>query len=519
MHIDANTLDDETLIEGDICIVGAGAAGISMALEWANSSHRVILLEGGGFEVETELQDLYRGENIGQKYFPLQSSRLHYFGGTTGHWGGFCARFDPWDFEQREWVPHSGWPIDLDDLKPFYDRAQTVVEIDTAPERWESGYWNDQAPNLAVLPLDASKVSTKMWQFSAPTRFGMHYREPVVASSNIHLYTHANVCDIKTNEAVSAVDELEIRCLNGKSHRVRARYVVLACGAIQNARMLLASNRQAPKGLGNDRDLVGRFFMEHIEAPSAYLILAEPGPMSLYHLSEESYVDRKARGELVLSNEQQREHQILNCSADLRAEGEIKPEDLANRIDTYPKTAQGVQEMLAPIFEALDSGALSEANLPPLAGFSMQCRSETAPNPASRVMLGEEKDALDVPRVKLDWQLTELDKRTLLKTFEVIGTEVGRAGLGRLQVMEWLLDDDPFGGPESLAAAGWHHMGTARMNDDPQQGVVDANCKIHGLANLYVAGSAVFPTSGTANPTLTLIAMTLRLSDHLKKIA
>ena len=105
MHTDANTLDNGTLIEGDICIVGAGAAGISMALEWAHTPHKVILLEGGGFEVDSDIQDLYRGENIGQKYYPLQSSRLHFFGGTTGHWGGFCARFDPWDFEERTGCP------------------------------------------------------------------------------------------------------------------------------------------------------------------------------------------------------------------------------------------------------------------------------------------------------------------------------------------------------------------------------------------------------------------------------
>jgi len=304
--------------------------------------------------------------------------------------------------------------------------------------------------------------------------------------------------------------------MNGKAHRVRARYFVLACGAIQNARVLLASNQQAPKGLGNDHDLVGRFFMEHIEAPAASMILVAPGPLSLYVLSPQSYLERKARGELVLSYAQQREHQILNCSADLSPK-RIVGDDATNRIDSYPETAEGALAMFDGLVKAFESGQIPEPDLTQIKVFSMQCRSETAPNRDSRVLLGDETDALGVPRVKLNWQLTELDKNTLLKTFEVIGQEAGRTGMGRVVIKDWLLEEDPFGSPTSLAADGWHHMGTTRMHDNPQEGVVDANCKVHGIGNLYVAGSAAFCTSGVANPTLTLIALSLRLSDHLKE--
>ena len=516
MHTDATTLDNDTLIEGDLCIVGAGAAGISMALEWANTRHKVILLEGGGFDVEAEVQDLYRGENVGQRYFPLQSSRLHFFGGTTGHWAGFCAPFDPWDFEKRDWVPHSGWPISRRELDPFYERAGAVVELPAGAERWDAAYWGSQSPELEPLAVDGSKVWTKMWQFSTPTRFGRRYRDDIVTSPNIHLFTHANVCDIRTNESVSAVEELEVRCLNGKRHRVRAKHVVLACGAIQNARMLLASNTQASAGLGNDHDLVGRFFMEHLEAPCARLILAGSGPLTLYSLSSAAAVERRARGELVLSYEAQREQQILNCSADLTPARPATENEEANRIDGYPGAADSVIAFAESIWEQVRAGGFPEPDLATIEAFSMQCRSETTPNPDSRVMLSDERDALGVPRVKLDWRLTELDKRTLRKTFEVLGQEIGRTGRGRIQLRDWLLEDDPFGSPNSLAAGGWHHMGTARMHDDPKQGVVDANCTVHGLANLHVAGSAAFTTSGVANPTLTLIALSLRLSDHLK---
>ena len=511
MHIDARTLDDGTLIEGDICIIGAGAAGVSMALEWKGRTQKVILLEGGGFEVEAEIQDLYRGENIGQRYYPLQSSRLHLFGGTMGHWGGFCARLDPWDFEQRDWVPHSGWPISREDLDPYYDRAAPIVDIGPS-EWWDSAYWQEQG--ATSLPLDETKVWTKMWQFSTPTRFGTHYRDEIVQASNIHLYTHANVCDIKANEAVSAIEEVEIRNFDGSTHRVRARHFVLACGAIQNARLLLASNRQAPNGLGNDRDLVGRFFMEHIEAPVALLFRANPDPMSLYtNLRQLNQI--VPRGELALSYAQQKNHRILNCSSAL-APGP-GAENLTNFIDIYPESAEETVVMSDQMIENRANASRTDAtDLGEIMIFRMNCRSETAPNPDSRIQLSEEIDALGMPRVQLNWQLTELEKHTLVKTFELMGEEFGRSGVGRVQIREWLLEEDPFSSPNSMAAAGWHHMGTTRMHNDPQQGVVDANCKVHGLGNLYVAGSAAFPTAGVANPTLTLIALTLRLSDQLK---
>src|SRR5215217_3309226 len=242
MHTDAQRLEDGSLIEGDLCIVGAGAAGISMALEWVGQGRKVLLLEGGGFDPDPRMQDLYRGEIVGQPYFPLEAARLHYFGGTTNHWAGFCAPFDPIDFEQRDWVPHSGWPIRRADLDPFYARAQRLLDL--GPYEYGADYWGRQGGGRARLPLDAEVVWTKMWQFSPPTRFGRKYRDAIVAARDVHLYTHANVVEIEANEGARAVTGLRVRTLEGKEHRVRARRYVLACCSIQNARLLLASDRQ-----------------------------------------------------------------------------------------------------------------------------------------------------------------------------------------------------------------------------------------------------------------------------------
>src|SRR6185369_2532123 len=170
MHRDATQVENHTVIEGDICIVGAGMAGIAMALDLADTPYKVILLEGGGFEVDHKMQDLYRGKNIGQRYYPLQSLRLHYFGGTTGHWAGFCSPLDPIDFEKRDWVPYSGWPIKRTDLDPYYARAHKKLEL--GPYEYQDSYWVEKDPKLDSLPFDHTTIFNKMWQFSPPTRFG-----------------------------------------------------------------------------------------------------------------------------------------------------------------------------------------------------------------------------------------------------------------------------------------------------------------------------------------------------------
>lgn len=509
MHTDARTLDDNSVIEGDICIVGAGAAGISMALEWANTAYNVILLEGGGFNVEADVQDLYAGESVGQRYFPLQSARLHFFGGTTGHWAGWSSPYDPQDFEHRPWIPHSGWPITRKDLDPFYNRASEIVELQKYS--FDVDAYTGDDPELVRLPFDDdSPVWTKMWQLSPPTRFGKKYRDAIVNSPNIHLYTHANVCNIEANEAVSAIEGVEIRDLNGKSHTVRARRFVLACGAMQNARMLLASNTQAPAGLGNDNDLVGRYFMEHLEVDSARLILPNPGPMKLYTV--DIFIS-KFFGELSLTAAKQKDLKSLNCTASLRP---VPNSESPLSIERYPEDAAVTIRMFEAMEERARSGNTTLIDHSKLKTYGMNTRLEQAPNPNSRISLSREKDALGVPRTKLDWQLTELDKHSIRSFYETVGQEAGRLGIGRVQLNDWLLEDDPMW-PSHLAG-GWHHMGTTRMHTSPGEGVVDENCRVHGIDNLYVAGSAAFPTAGAANPTLTIIALSLRLSDHLKQI-
>jgi choline dehydrogenase-like flavoprotein len=510
MHTDARQLKDDTLIEGDICIVGAGAAGISMALDWNNMPFKVILLEGGGFEYDPKIQDLYAGKTTGQKYYPLMSSRLHYFGGTTGHWAGFCSPFEQIDFAKKSWVDHSGWPITRTDMDPFYERAQKKLEL--GPYEYDLAFWQKKDPAMEPLFKNGDTVWNKMWQFSPPVRFGEKYKNDIIKSGNIHLYTYANVVDILTNENGSAVKELITKNFEGKQQRVRARYYILACCSIQNARLLLASNHQVSNGLGNINGLVGRYFMEHLEISSAELWLFKPNLSKLYDFS---FRVTKARAELAIHAKKQEEYNILNGTVSLT------PLDMANRMKPAIETwnQEDPRESINQYVGSRRKAATeTPANSKGVRSYELFTRIEQAPNPSSRVTLDSEKDGLGVPRATLHWELTSLEKRSIRKIYELLGEEAGRTGLGRVKLRDYLIDESDHSWP-SFTGGGWHHMGTTRMNNDPKLGVVDANCKVHGISNLFMAGASCFPTAGAPNPTLTLVALTLRLSDHVKEIA
>jgi choline dehydrogenase-like flavoprotein len=510
MHVDARKLENDSLIEGDICIVGAGAAGISMALEWANTRYKVILLEGGGFGYDPKVQDLYAGKTSGQPYYPLMSTRLHYFGGTTGHWAGFCSPLDPIDFTKRDWVEHSGWPITRADLDPYYERAHKKLEL--GPYTYDRTFWQKGDPEMVSLLKSDTVILDKIWQFSPPTRFGKKYKKDIVDSPNIYLYTYANVVNLLTNENGSTIKEAVVRNFDGKQHRVRAKNFILACCSIQNARLLLASNTQSAQGLGNNNDLVGRFFMEHIEIKSAELWLLERSPLKLYGLE---FGVTKARAELAIHPKMQKEYRMLNGTVSLLALETAK--NIRSAIETWNQEdpRKSSDSFLGDMSKAFDKAARNSET--GSTAYELFTRIEQAPNPSSRITLNTEKDELGVPRASLHWELGSLEKRSIRKIYELLGQETGRAGIGRVRLMEYLQDENDQSWP-SFTGGGWHHIGTTRMSDDPKQGVVDAHCKVHGIANLFIAGASCFPTAGAPNPTLTLVALTLRLSDRVKQL-
>jgi choline dehydrogenase-like flavoprotein len=513
MHIDARLIDDQSIIEGDICIIGAGAAGITMALEWVNTPYKVILLEGGGFEYDDKVQELYNGKLTGQPYYPMKASRLHYFGGSTGHWGGMCSTFDEIDFVKRDWVANSGWPIKLADIASFYPRAHPVLDL--GPYEWDVKYWQKQNPAFKSLPLDENVIWNKMWQFSPPARFGTKFKETILAAKNIYLYTYANAVDITATENVAAVKEITVKNYTGKQHKVKAKFYVMACCSIQNSRLLLASNKQRAAGLGNENDNVGRYFMEHLEIQSGEMWLTESNKLMQYKMEQGT----KARAELAISEKKQVELKIMNGTIAL-APLEFAKNRISNISMWSDDDPRKSLDSFVKKFSALDKRNFFERHFMPsklYSAYGLLTRIEQEPNPLSRVVLSNEKDSLGVPRANLNWKLSPIDKKTVCKANELLGQQIGAAGIGRVRVPDFMSNEKDDTIPTHLISGGWHHMGTTRMSENPKDGVVDANCKVHSVNNLYVAGSSCFATGGAVNPTLTVVAISLRLSDYLKE--
>jgi choline dehydrogenase-like flavoprotein len=509
MHIDARELENLSIIEGDICIIGAGIAGISIALEWIDTPYKVILLEGGGFDYDEKVQELYEGKLTGRPYFPLMSSRLHYFGGTSGHWGGMCSTLDDIDFKKRDWVQDSGWPIDHEEISSYYPRSQPILDL--GPCEYTVDYWQKKDPLFVPLPFDKDVMWSKIWQFSPPTRFGKKYKETIVNAKNIHLYTYANVVDLNATQNINSIKQVTIKNYANKQHTVRAKYYILACNAIQNARLLLASNKQVPKGLGNANDLVGRYFMEHVEIKSGELWLNNAAQLKLYQRNV------KASAEIAISPQKQEELKVLNGTISLMPLEKSK-EKLSNILiwsqnDPRKSLKSYVDYKTVPkSFESIMHRVLHSDYYKV---FALYTRIEQEPNPFSRVTLNNEIDSLGVPKVNLDWETTPLDKKTVREINKLLGQQVGKAGIGRVKLSDYLLDEKDDTLP-SYTSGGWHHIGTTRMSENPKTGVVDKNCSVHGITNLFIAGSSCYPTGGSVNPTLTIVAISLRLSDYLK---
>ncbi|MCP5304315.1 MAG: GMC family oxidoreductase [Chromatiaceae bacterium] len=508
MYIDARSLPDRHRLDVDLAIIGGGPAGITLARAFAGTRYRVCLIEAGGLQFDQATQALYAGESVGIEY-SLTGNRLRYFGGSSNHWGGYCRPLDPIDFEARDWVPHSGWPFAIDELQPYYPTATQIVEV--APARFDDpGYWAERTGESQPLPV-TGRMQLRYVQFSPPTAFGRRYGDELKQAGNIDVLLNANVTDIASTEGGRAVTHLAIRTLNGLSHSVHARQYVLATGGLENARTLLLSNRSIPAGLGNQHGLVGRYFMEHPHLPAfGEIVVAALQKLPTTFYGRVKVDGRHATAAFNPSDRFLRERRLLNATFSAGDAGVYRVGESSN----LPAAPQHI-DMLRAARPFLGSGeGPPDPRQPDLLGhwLGLGCACEQVPNPDSRVSLSSERDVLGLPRIRLDWRLTEQDRRSVFEHMRSFAMEFGALGFGRLR-----LDIEDEANWPALVAGGSHHMGTTRMHDDPRKGVVDRNCRVHGVANLHVAGSSVFPTSGAANPTLTLVALALRLADHLRE--
>lgn len=529
MHIDARE-HDQASMQTDVCIIGAGAAGITLAISLAGSGLRTLLVESGGFERSTETDLLNAAENptIGGGY--LLSSRVRVFGGTTSHWTGFCLPLSAPTFATRSWVPDSGWPIDGDALHPFYVRACAQLGLDP----WELGGDPSPAPELPRLSLSdpPHAFETRIYQIRRRAHFGEEHREALTEADDVVVLTHATCTELMAGER--QVERAVLRTLNGKLFEVEAKCFVLATGGIENARLLLVSNQTHAQGIGNARDLVGRYYMDHPELTVAEAMLWPGWELELYagHRIEDRTVQL---GAMFASPAQQRAEGLLQAGIQLARAGKRWGSPRSHDTDRAVTTAGFWLDCArSGSREGAREGTRAGACLPAAQKTTLFVRSEQAPDRDNRVVLGDERDPFDTPLPRLEWRMNELDCDSLQRTVQAFGDAIHREGLGRMRSFLThtdlrqvdatygpMLSDEPRDRvhlerrPTILL---WgHHMGTTRMADDPARGVVDPHCRVHDVGNLYVAGSSVFPTGGAANPTLTIVALALRLADHLRE--
>lgn len=462
----------------DVCILGAGPAGITLALELARArpEWHIILLEGGDGSVPSaDSDDAYIPAGDPAPY-PLAATRLRFLGGTSNHWGGWCRPLDPIDFEARPWIPHSGWPLAHGDLAPFYRRAAAWCELASDDFNPDADLASPAHRHLELPP--GGPLRHALFRFSPPTRFGQRYLEDLESTPNLGCWTHASAVGLEHRDGrVHAVRVANTHQLRG---RLAARHVVVAMGGVENARFLLAQRDGAPADSGLASPMLGRCFADHLGFSAARALL----PAQLDYSRREGAAGA-VMPVLALSPEAQREHGLANA-------------------------------YVMPVPVPGDGGLGSRYAENRLFGFSgadawhyrLQVLIEPQPNPESRIELSTETDRLGLPRLRLHWRMHPDDAVRGERLLDLLVAGLGAAGLGRLQRPA----ESGFTRTPSFVS---HHMGSTRMAADPEGGVANADARVHGFENLHIAGSSLFPTFGYANPTLTLVALAVRLADHL----
>ena len=554
MFIDAESLENDTIFRSDIAVVGSGPAGIVLALELAKAGYEVALIESGLLNFSEASQKLGEASHFdAQFHAPMTECTRRQLGGTSIIWGGRCLPYDPIDFDQRPYIAKSDWPVTYEELEAYFQRACDYFFCGKSEFNIKNIPNIEQKSLVPDLP-DEEVLTSSLERWSLPTNFGKEYFNDLKQSENIQLIYGLTCTEIETNEKGDRVEAIHGKTLGGKTIHVRCKKYVLAAGALNSTRLLLASDRRHAGGIGNHSGLLGKFYMGHISGDIAVVHFTTQPKDTIYGFDRDQdniYVRRRFSFTREFLNKNQLPNIVawlgspkfgdpshkngILSSAYLALNLPILKNYLtstAMRKAAIGKEDQGiywahVMNVLKDFKEALTfvptfgyGRYIAKRKIPALFvssaanEYPLHYHSEQVPNINSTVTLSDERDGIGMRRLNIDLQFSQQDVDGVLKAHQYWDQYLRKHNCGYLKYVA----NDIQANVWEQAGDGFHQVGTTRMSEHPRDGVVSTNCNIHGLDNLFVASSSIFVTSGQANSTFMIVAFALRLADHLKKI-
>jgi choline dehydrogenase-like flavoprotein len=531
---DLRSLPHGSSVSTDVCIVGGGPAGVTLACELDGSGLQVVLLESGDIERDAWAESMNEITSVGApRVLDTGEVRNRGLGGTSATWGGRVTTLSDIDFRERPWVPASGWPITRETLAFYYARAAAHIGM-TISDPNDPAVLDFLGAHVPA-PDGSDPLIPYLWSFGMhPSRrpdflrFGA--RALAIGLNDVRCMVNATATHIDTDQAGRAVTRIEVTAPDRRQRWIDAQHVVLCAGGIENARLLLASNRMVRSGLGNEHGLVGRYLMDHPRGPVAwfphgeealvqrllgdFLVRASALPASVR-------VPRTSRRTWLtpgyaLSPDVQASEGLLNCALFLTSElADDDPLSAALGLATLREPIRNLGNLsrhAGLAAQAIPRMLRGRYPLRSLSGLYVQCIVEQRPNPDSRITLSDRTDILGVPVAQVDWRTSDQEATTVRRATRFFVDEMRRLGLPAPEPVAMIEDPES----EFFLPDVAHPSGTTRMSADPKSGVVDPNCAVHGVDGLYAVGSSVFPTNGHANPTYTIVALAVRLADHLR---
>jgi choline dehydrogenase-like flavoprotein len=550
VFIDGRQIASGSTLETDVCIVGGGPAGIAIARELSGTSISVILVESGGWRPNKLTQNLNAAELASDsRHPPPEMYRERRFGGSSTIWGGRCVPLIRSDFEPRSHVANSGWPISYDEMIPYYSRALTYCEA--GEFAFEPSCLKASGP--IIDGLASTKITVGLERFSPPTDFGRRFKSDLIGSPVHRILLESTCIRLANSDSGRSVEAVECSTISGNNFRICAKYVVVAAGGLESVRLLAASNDGVSTGLANSSGVLGRYYMSHLEGTLGRLQV-DPGRGVAWNFARTRdgiYVKHHIR----LSDEVQRRYELRNMIFRLHHANPMDPQHgdpvlslmyIAKRfilpeyrrkitaveLESLDRLQKGSALLVQHVSNIAENplrliGFLSSwlyrrhacyRRIPYVAlhskhgAYPLDYNAEQTPLYDSRISLAHDKDRFGVPKLRIDWRVCPEDMASIAASYRQMHNILAGTNVAAV-----IYNDDTLNERVKEAVAiGGHHIGTARMSDDPKRGVVNPQCRTHDVENLYLAGSAVFPTSGSANPTLTIVALAIRIADRLR---